>query len=79
MSEAGRVTAVSSTSITLGGPGHSLTAAVTSSTKFTGQVTSISAVKVGSNVSVEISESGGRATAIAIQDPAQGPPSTSLP
>src|SRR5262249_14274756 len=42
----GRVVAVSSTSITIAGGGHTVTAAVTSATSVTGKVTSIGSVKV---------------------------------
>jgi hypothetical protein len=75
----GRVEAVSSTSITIGGPGQSITAAITAATKITGKVTSIGGVKVGDQVSAQITMSGGQATVTAIQDPAQalsggGPP-----
>jgi hypothetical protein len=69
----GRVTAVSATSITLGGPGRSITAAVTSSTRFTGQVSSISGVKVGDLVTAQLTQNGGSVTVIAISDPAQLP------
>jgi hypothetical protein len=69
----GRVTAVSTTSITIGGPGQSMTAAITAATKVTGKVTSIGSVKVGDEVSAQITVSGGRATVTAIQDPAQAP------
>jgi hypothetical protein len=69
----GRVTAVSSTSITIGGPGQSMTAAITAATKVTGNVTSIGSVKVGDEVSAQITVSGGQATVTAIQDPAQTP------
>jgi hypothetical protein len=75
----GKVTAVSGTSITIAGGSHTVTAAVTSSTKVTGKVTSISAVKVGDLVSAEITESGGKATASAIQDPASLPSGGVLP
>jgi hypothetical protein len=69
----GRVEAVSSTSITIGGPGQSMTAAITAATKVTGNVTSISAVKVGDEISAQITVNGGQATVTAIQDPAQAP------
>jgi hypothetical protein len=69
----GRVTAVSSTSITIGGPGQSVTAAITAATKVTGKVTSIGSVKVGDQVSAQITVSGGQATVTAIQDPAEAP------
>jgi len=71
----GKVTAVSSTSITIGAGGHAVTAAVTSSTRVTGNVTSIGSVKAGDLVSAQITESGGHATATAIQDPAHLPSS----
>ena len=70
----GRVEAVSSTSITIGGPGQSMTAAITAATKVTGNVTSIGSVKVGDEVSAQITVSGAQVTATAIQDPAQAPP-----
>src|ERR1700728_228116 len=43
---AGPVTAVSSTSITIGGPNHTVTAAITSCTRITGNATSIGGIKV---------------------------------
>jgi hypothetical protein len=75
----GTVTAVSSTSITIGGNGLSVTAAVTSATKFTGQVSGIGQIKVGDHVWAQMTQSGSKVTAIAIQYPAQqqepaGPP-----
>jgi hypothetical protein len=78
---AGPVTAVTSTSITIGGgPGRSVTAAITSSTRITGKVTSIGGVKVGDQVSAQITESnGGQPTVAAIQDPAQAPSGGGLP
>ena len=69
----GKVAAISSMSITIGTGAHAVTAAVTSSTRVTGKVTSIGSVKVGDLVSAQITESGGRATATAIQDPARLP------
>ena len=75
----GKVTAVSGTAITIGGPAHSTTAAVTDSTRVTGKVSGIRGVKVGDQVSAQITQSGGRSRAIAIQDPAQAPPGESLP
>jgi hypothetical protein len=69
----GQVEAVSSTSITIGGPGQSMTAAITAATKVTGRVTSIGSVRVGDQVSAQITVSGGQATVTAIQDPAQAP------
>jgi hypothetical protein len=77
---AGPVTAISSTSITIGGPGHTVTAAITSATRITGKVTSIGAIKVGDQVSAQITQSnGGQPTVTAIQDPAQAPSGGSLP
>jgi len=77
---AGPVTAVSSTSITIGGPGHTVTAAITSATRITGKVTSIGAIKVGDQVSAQITQTnGGRPTVTAIQDPAQAPSGGTLP
>jgi hypothetical protein len=77
---AGSVTAVSSTSITIGGPNHTVTAVITSSTRITGKVTSIGGIKVGAQVSAQITESnGGQPTVTAIQDPAHGPSGGGLP
>ena len=70
---AGRVLAVTPTSITIGGPAHRVTAAVTAATRVTGQVTSIRSVKVGDHVSAQITERGGKAIATSIQDPARLP------
>jgi hypothetical protein len=67
----GRVMAVSDTSVTIGGQGQRLTATVTGSTRVTGKVSSISGIKVGDRVSAQITQNGGRATVIAIQDPAR--------
>jgi hypothetical protein len=75
----GKVTAVSSRSITIGGPAHTVTAAITSSTRVTGSVSGIGAVKVGDQVSAQIVQNGGSATATAIQDPAQSPLGGSAP
>jgi hypothetical protein len=69
----GKVTAVSSRSITIGGPAHTVTAVVTISTRVTGNVSSIGAIKVGDQVSAQITQNGGRATATAIQYPPQSP------
>ena len=75
----GKVTAVSGTSITVGGPGHTVTAGVTGSTRITGTVSGISGIKVGDQVSAQIVQNGGAARASAIQDPAQPPAGGSLP
>lgn len=78
--EAGeQVTAVSSTSITAGGAGHTVTAAVTRSTRITGKVSGISGIKVGDQVSAQIVQNGGAASATAIQDPAQPPAGGTAP
>jgi hypothetical protein len=77
---AGPVTAVSSTSITIGGPGHTVTAGITSATRITGKVTSIGGIRVGDQVSAQIRETnGGQPTVTAIQDPAQAPSGGSVP
>lgn len=70
---AGKVTAVSATSITLEGAGQQITATVTSATKVTGRVTSITGVKPGDLVSAQLTGTGGKLTATAIQDPASLP------
>jgi len=77
---AGPVTAVSSTSITIGGPDRTVTAAITSATRISGKVTSIGEIKVGDQVSAQITQSnGGQPTVTAIQDPAQVPTGGGLP
>ncbi len=62
--------AVSGASITIGGDGASVTAAVTATTTVTGKVHSIGGVKVGDEVSAQISSTASHLTATAIQDPA---------
>jgi len=74
----GTVIRVSATSITIGGPGHTITAHVTSATRVSGKVSAISGLKAGDQVSAQISASNGTATVVAIQYPAQ-PPSGSVP
>ena len=69
----GTVTAVSRTSITIGGPGHTITAAVTSATHITGKVTSLGGIKVGDHVSAQLTQGSGGVTAVMIADPAQSP------
>jgi len=66
----GKVMAVSAKSITVGGPGQSVTATVTTTTKVTGRVSRIGGVKVGDFVAVLISGTNGKLTADSIQDPA---------
>jgi hypothetical protein len=75
----GQVTAVSGTSVTIGGPGRSITATVTSSTRFTGRVSSISGIKVGDLVSAQLTQNGDTVTAVSISDPAQLPANGSGP
>lgn len=76
----GKVTAVSGSSITIGGNGPSVTASVTGSAKVTGRVSGISGVKVGDEVSAQLTETGtgGKMTVMSIQDPAGTLP-TGLP
>jgi hypothetical protein len=69
----GKVLKVSATSLTIGGPGRSITAGITSATRVSGKVSAIAGIKVGDQVSAQITESGGKATLAAIQDPAQLP------
>ena len=75
----GTVTAVSGTSITIGGQGHTITATVTRATRVTGKVAGLGGIKVGDQVSAQLTEDGGRVTAVAIADPAQAPAGGSLP
>jgi hypothetical protein len=76
---AGKVLAVSSTSITIGGNGQAVKATVTKSTQFQGKDTSISQVKAGDLVVAQVLEAGGKTTATSIQDPAGMSPGSSLP
>lgn len=69
----GRVTAVTGDSITIGGPGHTVTASITSATKFTGKAASIAGIKAGDQVSAQITQQGGRYVVVALQYPAQLP------
>jgi hypothetical protein len=69
----GLVTAVSTTSITIGSGGRAVTAAVTSATEITGKVTSIGGIKVGDLVSALVSGTSGHLVASSIQDPASLP------
>ena len=66
----GRVVAVSRTSITIGGDGPSVTAAVTGATTITGTAHGIGGVKVGDEVSAQITGTASHLTVSAIQDPA---------
>lgn len=67
----GRVLAVSRTSVTIGGAGPSVTAAVTSATKLTGRVHGIGGVKVGDEVAAEITGTPSHLVITTLQDPAQ--------
>jgi hypothetical protein len=75
----GEVTAVTSRSITVGGPGHTLTGAVTAATRITGKVAGISGIKAGDEVSAQFTRRGGGMVAVAVQDPARPPGGVSLP
>ena len=75
----GTVTAVSATSITIGGQGHTITATVTSATRVTGKAAGLSGIKAGDQVSAQLTRGGGRVTAVTIADPAQAPAGGSLP
>jgi hypothetical protein len=70
---AGRVMAISSNSITIGGPSHTIKADITSATKFNGKATSAGAVKVGDIVTAQIDNTKNPAVVTALQDPAQIP------
>jgi Domain of unknown function (DUF5666) len=69
---AGRVTAVSAASITILGQGNTFTAAITSATKFSGNVHSADGIKVGDMVMLDVSSNGSTNTATSIQDPFTG-------
>lgn len=65
--------------MTFGGQGHTITATVTSATRVTGKVSGLGGIKVGDQVSAQLTQDGGRVTAAAIADPAQAPAGGSLP
>ena len=67
----GRVLAVSGTSITIGGTGPSVTAAVTGATKITGRAHGIGGVKVGDEVAAELTGTPTHLVTTALQDPAE--------
>ncbi|MBR7826372.1 hypothetical protein KDK95_08670 [Actinospica sp. MGRD01-02] len=70
----GKVAAISSTSITLAGNGPSVTAAINSSTQVSGDISSVSGIKVGDQVTAQVSgQSSSSLVATAIQDPGTGP------
>jgi hypothetical protein len=68
---AGRVLAVSSNSITIGGPSHTVTARITHATTCNGKAIQARAVKVGDLVTARIDNSDSRAIVTALQTPAQ--------
>jgi hypothetical protein len=65
----GPVLAVSGNSITIGGFGEPVTAAITSTTKFTGRVRRASGIKTGTEVAASVTGTGSKLTATQIQDP----------
>jgi hypothetical protein len=69
----GKVTAITSHSITLSAGDHSVTAAINSSTRFTGQVHSASGIKPGDLAAARITGHAPDLVAVTIQDPAQIP------
>jgi len=75
----GTVTAVSGTSITIGGQGHTITVTVTSATRVTGKAAGLNGIKAGDQVSAQLTQGGGRVTAVTVADPAQAPVGGSLP
>lgn len=76
----GTVTAKTRSSITIGGQGgQTITATVTGATRVTGNVAGLGGIKVGDQVSAQLTQDGGRVTAVAIADPAQAPSGGSLP
>jgi hypothetical protein len=66
----GRVGAISGTSITLEGNGPAVTAAISRRTPVTGDVTNISGIKVGDEVTAQVIDRDNKLTITAIQDPA---------
>ncbi len=66
----GKVLAVSSTSITLGGQGQSVSAAFTGSTRFGGAISGATGIKVGDEVSASLTGTPSKLTVTTIQDPA---------
>jgi hypothetical protein len=73
MMAAGPVIAVSRSSVTVGGPGRSVTAMVTSATEFSGSVRGLGSVRVGDSVVAQVVLSGGVARLVSLQDPASQP------
>ena len=71
--------AISAKSITLGGQGRTVTAAITSATRVSGRVTSASQLKVGDDVSAQIMVRNGKPVVTGIQYPAQLPSGGGVP
>ena len=70
----GTVTRISSSSVTLGAQGHSVTAAINSATQYTGTAKSVSAIKPGDTVTVLISGYGSADAVVqSISDPPEVP------
>ncbi len=67
----GTVTAVSRSSITIGGNGPSITGTFTGTTKFTGSAAGAVDIKVGDQVAASLTGSPTNLTVATIQDPAQ--------
>jgi hypothetical protein len=66
----GKVLAVSATSITLGGNGPSVTGTITGSTKVSGKTARVAGIKVGDEVTAQLTGTGSTLTVTTIQDPA---------
>jgi hypothetical protein len=66
----GRVLAVSGTSVTIGGTGPSVTAAITGATTITGRAHGIGGVKVGDEVAAQITGTPSHLVTTTLQDPA---------
>jgi hypothetical protein len=47
--------------------------------RITGKVAGLGGIKIGDQVSAQLTQNGGQVTAVAIADPAQAPPGRSLP
>lgn len=69
---AGKVTAVSGTSITIHAGTNTITARITSATQFSGAVKSAGGIKTGDEVMIEVSVANGQSVATTITDPFTG-------
>jgi Domain of unknown function (DUF5666) len=69
---AGKVTAVSGTSITINAGTNTITAQITSATQFAGSVKTTSGIKTGDEVMIEVSVDNGKSVATTITDPFTG-------